>query len=172
MSDYATNLRRLMARFGLTMEMVVERTGLDDRTIKGILAGANKPHARTLHRLATGLQVSPDELFQDPALLAYHLFDRDTNPVVDEVVAEHPQLFEGWSQAAFDELYSRFGTGGGLTVEGTLAAVQAMNHKRDIQNKVNVLLETSEAALLTGFVNLLYQRVVVSGELVSSRSDN
>lgn len=164
MSDHATNLRRLMARFGLTMEMVAKRTGLDDRTIKSILTGANKPHARTLHRLAIGLAVSPDELFQDPALLAYRLFDRDTNPLVDELVAAQPELFEGWSQAAFDELYSRFGAGGSLTAEGALAAVQAMNHKRDIQNKVNVLLETSEAPLLTGFVNLLYQRVVVPDE--------
>ncbi len=70
MSDHAANLRRLMARSGLTLQDVAERTGLHERTLKGILAGTNKPHARTLHRLAEGLGVNADELFQDPSLLA------------------------------------------------------------------------------------------------------
>ena len=48
----ATNLRRLMARHGLTFVDVVEATGLDERTIRGVVRGANHPHARTLHKLA------------------------------------------------------------------------------------------------------------------------
>src|ERR1700752_2711247 len=101
-----------MARFGLTIDEVVEQTGLDERTVKGVLRGSIRPHARTLHRLATGLGVPADELFQNPSVLAHRLFDRQTNPVVDEVAAGHPELFEGWHADDFDELYSHFGAGG------------------------------------------------------------
>lgn len=162
MHDYAANLRRLMARQGLTLHDLVERTGLYERTLKGILAGTNKkPHAKTLHRLAAGLGVDADELFQDPSLLAYRTFDRETNPVVTEVIHSHPDLFAGWTHADFDELYSRFGAGGGLTHSGTLDAVRAMNHKREIHQKVDVLLESGERELLAGVVELLYQRIVL-----------
>ncbi len=70
-------------------------------------------------------------------------------------------MFAGWTQGDFDELYSRFGTGGGLTLQGARDAVQAMNHKRDIHQKVALLLESNECELLTGFVELLFQRIVL-----------
>src|SRR5260221_13846575 len=60
----ATNVRRMMARDGLTFQDVVEVTGLDERTLRGLVRGANNPHARTLHKLAYGLGVPVDELFQ------------------------------------------------------------------------------------------------------------
>jgi transcriptional regulator with XRE-family HTH domain len=161
MADYASNLRRLMARFGLTLQQVIDQSGLDERTVKGILAGTKKPHPRTLHRLAAGLGVVADELFQDPARLAHRLFDRATNPVVDEVIAAHGELFDNWTEADFDELYSRFGAGGGLTAAGALEAVSAMNRKRVVHDKVALLLESGEAELLTGVVDLLYSRIVV-----------
>ena len=81
MSDHAReNLLRLMAAGGLSVRRVAERTGLDERTIRGILGGGNKPHAQTLHRLAEGLGVKVDEFFVDPAQLLYRRFDRQTNP--------------------------------------------------------------------------------------------
>ena len=93
MPDFATNLRRLMAREGITLEEVARRSALDQRTIKAILAGTKtKPHARTLHQLASGLGVSADELFQNPSSLAHRVFDRQTNPVVDELVQSQPDL--------------------------------------------------------------------------------
>ena len=77
MPDFATNLRRLMARLGLTLEALSERTDLDERTLKGILSGqSSRPHARTLHKLAAGLGVPADELFQHPSLWAHREFDR------------------------------------------------------------------------------------------------
>ncbi len=161
MVDHAANLRRLMARDGLTLHDVVQRTGLNQRTIKGMLSGDHKPHARTLHRLAEGLGVDADEFFQDPALLAYSAFDCETNPLVEEVIASHRPLVAGWTQLDFAELYSRFGAGGALTQLGALDAIHAMNHKRNIHQKVALLLESSESELLTGFVELLYQRIVL-----------
>ena len=164
MSDYAENLRRLMARLGITVGQVVERTGLDERTVKGILSGANaRPHARTLHQLASGLEVAVDELFQNPSLLAHRLFDRRTNPTVDELIAAEPDLFAGWSLAQFDELYSRFGLGGQLTAEGARAAVLAMNQRRELLAKAALLLESGQAELLSAIIELLHQRVATHG---------
>lgn len=99
MRDVALNVRRLMARSGLTLEQVIAATGLSERTVKALVAGTSKPHARTLHRLAEGLGVSVDELFQNASLLAHRLFDRRANPAVDELIGSQPGWFDGWREA-------------------------------------------------------------------------
>ncbi len=122
MHPFAHNLRRLMAQLDLTVSEVARRTGLDERTVKSILAGANaKPHARTLYQLAHGLGVDTNEFFQSPLLVGRKEFDRHTNPTIDELCERRPDLFSEWSVADFDELYSRMGTGGALTSEGAPA---------------------------------------------------
>lgn len=162
MSKYAgDNLQRLMAQLGLTIEQVMEQSGLDKRTILGILDGSNKPHARTLHRLAQGLNVAVREFFVNPAQLLYRQFDRQTNPMIDEVVQSHSDLFAGWTDADFDELHSRVGTGGPLTVEGALAAVRTMNENRDAYEKLSVLLESSQADVVRQILRVLYDKVMV-----------
>jgi transcriptional regulator with XRE-family HTH domain len=158
------NLLRLMAARGLTMSAVTEQTGLHVRTVRGILRGDKKPHARTLHRLAEGLGVAVDEFFLDPAQLIYRRFDRQTNPLVAEVIDEHKLLFHGWTEADFDELHSRVGTGGALTVEGTLAAAHQMNRRRQLHDKLDLLLETSHAEVAAAILNVLYEKVVVVGD--------
>jgi transcriptional regulator with XRE-family HTH domain len=163
MSDHSgDNLRRLMTRLDVTIEQVAARAALDPRTVKGILDGTNRPHARTLHRLAAGLGVSPDEFFVDPAQLVYRCFDQATNPVVADVVESHPELFSGWTEADFEELHSRFGTGGPLTTEGALGAVSAMNRNRAAHEKLAVLLESSQADLIRGIVEVMYDNLVNS----------
>ncbi len=154
------NLGRLMAELTLTVDQVAERSGLDRRTVRGILDGTNRPQLRTIGRLAKGLEVPTDEFFLDPAQLLYRRFDRDTNPVVEEVVESHPQVFADWTTADFDELHSRFGTGGPLTAEGALAAARQMNANRELHEKLSVLLESSQAEVIAGIVELLYEKVV------------
>ncbi len=161
------NLRRLMTRLGMTIEQVAAQSRLDPRTVKGILDGTNRTQARTLHRLAAGLGVSPDEFFVDPAQLVYRVFDRATNPVVAEVMEAHPDLFSGWTEADFEELHSRFGTGGPLTVEGALSAVSAMNRNRAAHEKLAVLLESSQAELIRSIVEVMYDKVVRSAPVAS-----
>jgi transcriptional regulator with XRE-family HTH domain len=164
MSIYAReNLLRLMAARGLTMCGVAEQTGLHVRTVRGILRGDKKPHAQTLHRLAEGLGVAVDEFFVEPAQLLYRRFDRQTNPVVAEVIDDHKELFHGWTETDFDELHSRVGAGGALTVDGALATVGQMNRKRDLHDKLDLLLESSQAEVAAGILNVLYEKVVVSG---------
>jgi len=158
----ATNLRRLMARDGLTYDDVVAATHLDERTLRAVARGRGNPHARTLHKLAQGLGVSVDELFRAPGHLPARRFDRATNSLVQEVVVHHPHAFQDWSDADFDELYSRFGTGGQLTDSGVLAAAEAMNSKRDVVRKASIILESGEAKLLAEFVELLYHRATMT----------
>ena len=88
-----TNLRRLMARDGLTFEDVVQASGLDERTIRGVVHARNNPHARTLHKLAGGLGISVDELFRPIGHAPARQFDQDTNTLVESVVAAHPEKF-------------------------------------------------------------------------------
>ena len=165
MPDHAReNLRRLMVGAGLSIQGVSQRAGLDERTIRGILNGANKPHAQTLHHLAAGLGVKVDEFFVDPAQLLYRRFDRQTNPLVAETLEQHGDLCDGWSEADFDELHSRVGAGGALTIEGTLAAIHQMNRKRELHAKLDLLLESSHAEVAAGILNVLYEKVVVSAE--------
>jgi transcriptional regulator with XRE-family HTH domain len=158
------NLLRLMAARGLSARLLAEQTSLDERTIRGILNGGNKPHVQTLRRLADGLGVKVDEFFVDPAQLLYRRFDQHTNPLVAEVIESHAALFDGWTEADFDELHSRVGTGGALTIEGTLNAVRQMNQKRDLHEKLDLLLESSHAEVAAGILDVLYQRIVVHRE--------
>jgi transcriptional regulator with XRE-family HTH domain len=162
MSIYAReNLLRLMAVRGLTLSRVAEQTGLHVRTVRGVLRGDKKPHAQTLHRLAEGLGVDVEEFFVDPAQLVYRRFDRRTNPLVAGVIEDHKELFHGWTEADFDELHSRVGAGGALTAEGALAAVQQMNRKRELHERLDLLLESSQAEVAVGILNVLYEKVVV-----------
>jgi len=155
------NLLRLMAGKGLSIHQVAEETGLDERTIRGILGGTNKPHSQTLHRLAEGLGTSVDEFFLTPSQLLYRRFDRQTNPMVEEVMERHKELLAGWSEADFDELHSRVGAGGAMTFEGTLAAVNEMNRNRELHEKLALLLESSQAKLIAGVIELAYDQAVV-----------
>ena len=166
----ALNLRRLMARDDLTFDDVVAATGLDDRTLRALVRGRNNPHARTLHKLATGLGVEIDELFRPPSRWSPRRFDRAANSLVEGVVVSHADTFANWTDADFDELYSRFGTGGQLTEAGVVAAAEAMNAKRDLWRQVSIILESGEAELLAEFVELLYRRVAVAAPPANGHS--
>ena len=162
MSDYAKeNLKRLMAAGGLSIHQVAEKTGLDERTIRGILSGTNKPHAKSVHRLAEGLAVKVDEFFVNPSQLLYRWFDRETNPMVEEVLQANPELFDGWRESDFEELHSRVAAGGPLTRQGTLTAVREMNRKRKLHEKLDLLLESSQAELIGGIIDLAHGQIVV-----------
>jgi transcriptional regulator with XRE-family HTH domain len=155
------NLMRLMVARGISVHQLAELCDLDERTVRGVLTASHRPHPKTLHRLAEGLAVNVDELFVDPARLLYRRFDQQTNPVVAEVLETHGELFEGWTEADFDELHSRVGTGGALTAEGTLQSVQHMNHKREMQEKLDLLLESSQATVTADILNALCKSVTV-----------
>ncbi len=156
---HGANVRRLMARLDMTMQDVVHATGLDERTLRSMLHGDTRPHARTLHKLAEGLGIDIDELFHDPFAGGQAKFDKATNPLVAQVIDGNPALFADWNNADFEELYSRMAVGGELTEEGALAAATAMNARRELLYQVSVILETGEADVLREFIGILFRRV-------------
>ncbi|QDT01264.1 helix-turn-helix domain-containing protein [Adhaeretor mobilis] len=168
---YGANVRRLMARFNMTLAEVVEATGLDERTLRSILREKTRPHARTLHKLATGLGVTTDELFREPSRAAQQsiqkgqlqraAFNRATNPTAVATVERHPEIFADWNEQDLAELCSHRGVGGELTEAGTLATAQAMNERRELLNRAALLLETDQADLLREFIAMLYKRASV-----------
>jgi transcriptional regulator with XRE-family HTH domain len=167
-----SNLRRLMARYDLTVGSLAEIAGVDVRTIKSLLAGRQRPHASTLHKLADGLGITADEFFlpvareNDRSLAADLDFDRATNPAATTALASAPERFVDWTAQEIDELYSRVGIGGELNEAGVLAAVEFMEGRREILEKTAILLETDEADLLRGFVEMLFARATDPARLV------
>ncbi len=173
MRNFGENLQRLMARFGLGTRELSERSGVDERTVRGILNdNVGKPHARTLNKLAEGLGVEVEALFDDPETEWRRKFDRATNPVVEEAAERFPELFIGWSELDFDELFSQFGAGGQLTLEGALETARAMNRKRETMCRLAVVLETGEGPLLSQIIDAFYQRVVLTPSAALTPSAN
>jgi transcriptional regulator with XRE-family HTH domain len=154
----ATNLYRLMTQLDLSVEQTAQRSGLDERTIRAVLSGTGRPHTRSLRKLADGLDVSVDELFLSSSLLVHRQFDKDTNPAIGKVVAENPDLFENWTAADFEEIYSRVGTGGGLAPDGVLDAARAMNRRRELIDKLAVVLDGSQGKLVAGIIEMAHQQ--------------
>ncbi len=105
MAYYGDNLRRLMAAKNLTLADVARRSGLDIRTINGILNNPQaRPHARTLHKLARGLRVPVEELFQAPPLLVQQPKASVSHPMIHRLLQERPDLFDGWEPSDFVRL--------------------------------------------------------------------
>jgi transcriptional regulator with XRE-family HTH domain len=162
-------LQRIMVTQGLTADDVVRRSGVDKQTVRQLLRDDDmRPAMRTLQQLAEGLGIELRELIpSSPA--SRRRFDRRTNPIVDEVIAKHPHWFDGWMPDDFDDLYSRFGTGGALTWDGVVASVRTINLRREMSTKVALLLETGESDVLVGMINLMYGKVILSdGESLRS----
>lgn len=155
------NVLRLAAAAGLSLDALRERAGLDQRTLRGILHDKNKPHLRTVKKLAEGLGVAVDELFLDPARLVYRRTDRWSNAVIDEVIESNPDLFDDWTESDFDELYSRVGEGGALTREGAIDAVRRTNWKRDAHAKLDVILESGQGQLAAEIIETLFKNATV-----------
>ena len=98
------------------------------------------------------------------AQLLYRHFDRQTNPLVAEVIADHKELFAGWTEAGLRRTPQSRGRRRALTVEGAVAAAGEMNRKRQLHEKLDLVLESSHANVAAGVLKVLYEKVVVSGE--------
>ena len=159
----AQNLRRLLSAQRLSVAALAERSGLDPRTIRRLLRDAQRPHEQTVQQLAAALGVEADELFLAPEQLRYRRFDRQTNPLVEEAIKLRPALFADWTDAEFAELSSRFGAGGALTLDGALRAAEQMNRKRELHHKLDLLLESSHAALIGRIVDAMHDEVAEDG---------
>ncbi|MCE9604562.1 MAG: helix-turn-helix domain-containing protein [Planctomycetia bacterium] len=152
------NLSRWMENAKLSPREVAERTGLEETIVCDVLRGEiPRPLLGVLDRLARGLKVDRDTLLSTAVPASRRSFDRRTNPIVAEVIAAHPRLFDDWAPADYDELYSRFGTGGELTYVGVLACARAMNRRRELCAKLALLLETDHAEGIVRTIEQAYE---------------
>lgn len=85
MDFHATALRHMMAARGLTLRQVIDATGLHERTVKAVLRGKTKPHARTLHALAVGLGFDAREFFPLPDTSAAVVVPLADKPILEQV---------------------------------------------------------------------------------------
>jgi transcriptional regulator with XRE-family HTH domain len=86
-------------------------------------------------------------------------FDRATNPAVDEVARERPEVFDGWTTEDWEEINSQFGVGGQLTPLGALKAAEAINEKRETVRQLQVVLETHLRDVAREVIETFYRMV-------------
>jgi hypothetical protein len=78
---------------------------------------------------------------------------------VAEAIKTNGDLFEGWTVADFHELHERTGGGESPTLEATLQTVRQMNENRGLHGILDLLLESSEAEVTAGILNVLCGKV-------------
>lgn len=169
-------------RKGLNQEDLAQRAGVSRTTLHHLERGAiHKPRASTLSRLATVLEISPDELAvgwqpcgDDPPAAPGLLeilseqtafdqaaFDAVTNPLLAEVCAAEPQHFRGFSSADWEELASQVGVGGGLTREGVIDAAARLQTDKETVARLRLILQTHLRDPARQLIDALYQSVAI-----------
>jgi hypothetical protein len=161
---FAENLRRRMLDRGIrNFKKLSELTSVDHQLLRrwgsiGI-SRIDKRNDDQLVKVAQVLGLSnPDVLFNEPAERARRAaIDRATNPVVEEVRLERPELFDEFSPDDWDELFSHQGTGGSLNREGVIHFAEKINAKREIRRKFEAVLETHHFRTLAAIIDVLYR---------------
>lgn len=176
----ASRLKALRAERGWEMSTLEERSGIGRTTLYHLEQGHTaSPRMKTLNRIAAAFEVPVASLLQPEASSSLRpvseipsslldvaqqaAFDRETNPMVTEVIEDRPDLFRHWRDDDFDELYSIFGTGGPLTRKGVVVAAESINIKRETVRRLEVLLETQLRSAAIEVINSLY-RVITPGD--------
>lgn len=169
----AWEIRRACLQRGWDQTDLARKSGVSRTTLYQIeRGGVRKPRHSTLKRIAEALEMPVEDLSRsEPSPLQFDDrpsaatprngadFDRATNPLVDSVREERPELFAGWSAGQWDELYSTFGTGGQLTAEGVVRTAMHINRKREVVRRLNIVLETHLGEVAANLVETLYRSI-------------
>ena len=169
---------------------LARRTGISRTALYNLRRGTTRcPRASTLNSIAQAFDIDPCSLDRptDESVGGEHIhefdapdfdskvqtgsdrrFDRLTNPLVDVVRRNAPELFSGWSEADFDALFSVFGTGGGLTEEGVATAARQMNRRRETLWRLQIVMETHLAEVAERLVKTLFEMTRPQGNLVET----
>lgn len=139
------------------------------------LGKIRRPRITTLKSLAEAFEITLDHFLwgqSEPPRLAVSSrsaassnFDRATNQAVLQVYEEHPQLFTGWTDREWEELYSTFGVGGALNEEGVMANAGQINDSRRTRRQLDVVMETHLREVAAKMIESLYRMVVPEGNL-------
>ena len=160
-------------RKGWNIGELARQAGITRTTLYHLERGATrKPRYRTVQGIASALGISPELLCEPSAKQPVRLrnisdsdspgsrvFDRATNNQISEVHHEVPELFGGWTDEEWDELYSTFGEGGPLNREGVVEFAQQINRKRETLHKLQVILETHLSPVAVNLIETLYGMV-------------
>lgn len=175
----AALIRAGRVRKGWNQEDLAQRAGVSRTTLHHLERGAvQKPRATTLSRLGSVLDIDPEawHLASAPATSpgmtpddrpaiptdAATQFDRETNPLVAAVAAQHPTLFQRFTASDWEALVSQVGVGGGLTPEGVLAAAQRLHDDRETLSKLRSILQTHLRDSARQLVGALYDTVAIT----------
>ncbi|MBT4867104.1 MAG: helix-turn-helix transcriptional regulator [Planctomycetaceae bacterium] len=194
-SIWQRRIREECLRRGWDIGELARRTGMTRGTLYNLRRGTTRrPRASTLNSIARAFDIDPCSLdrqtdepvggenipqFDSPALDSAGFdsrvqtgsdrrFDRQTNPLVDVVRQNAPELFSGWNEADFDELFSVFGTGGGLTEEGVTKAAMQMNRRRETLWRLQIVMETHLAEVAERLVKTLFEMTRPQGNLAET----
>jgi transcriptional regulator with XRE-family HTH domain len=176
-SEWGRRIRLACLQRGLSRGELAARSGISRTTLYQIeRGGVAQPRPKTLKRIADALDFDVARLIaiDEASPNGRHdagLFDRSTNPAVDDVYEESPSLFAGWSAAEWDELYSTFGQGGQLTPDGVVQTAVHINRKREVAHRLNVILETHLGDVAAGLIDTLYKLVSPADSGIASRGE-
>jgi len=156
---------------GMSQQSLAQKAEISRTLFSNLKNGkTNWPHPETLKKIADVFEMSCGELCDfssvHPAEEPWNapseesrLTDRKTNPIIAEVVRDFPELFQGWRQEDWDEIYSCFGVGGALSEEGVKQVAMQIDKKRELLRRVSILFETGHHDKLVNFIDDLYQSV-------------
>ncbi|MEX0703773.1 MAG: helix-turn-helix transcriptional regulator [Planctomycetales bacterium] len=177
----AATVRAHRLRKGWSPGELARRAGVSRTTLHHLeRAETSRPQAAILRRIAEALELPADWLedragasrkragasprealsapdLPSPAPAPREAFDRATNPLIEEVAEDRPELFRGWSDAEWRELYSSFGAGGALTREGVIESARRIDRRRATLRKLEVVLDTHLEEVAEGLVDALYR---------------
>jgi len=149
-------------RKGWKQADLAERAGVSRTTLIHLERGnVQDPHAATLNKLAQVLELTPEELAGARCAPTVE-FDRGTNPALAEAAERFPERFQGLSATDWLDLAGQFGVGGGLTVDGALAAADRLQADKDTLQKLRLVLQTHLRGPAQQLIEALYQSVEVT----------
>jgi transcriptional regulator with XRE-family HTH domain len=157
---------------------LAQQAGVSRTTLIHLERGAvQDPHATTLNKLALALDLPAEKLVhsvrQEPGRVGpvrgdtprlssdAAEFDLATNPALNEAAERAPERFGGFTPADWQELASQFGVGGGLTVEGALAAADRLQADKSTLHKLRIVLQTHLREPAQQLIDALYRSVEV-----------
>lgn len=173
----AARIESLCKHHGMSQQSLAQEADISRTLFSSLKSGRTQwPHPKTLNKIAQVFGMSCEDLCDFSSLAKQKSSDsqaeqtqkrinQQTNPVIAQVVRELPELFQGWQQDEWDEIYSCFGVGGALSEEGVKEVARQINQRQELIRRVSILFETEHHDELVVFVDHLYQSVKPSNLL-------
>lgn len=113
-----------------------------------------------------GVRLFPADVLQlrteaERNLCTRRRMERQMQPLVYEWMEDNPVRAAAMSEDEIDELFSMFGVGGPLTLEGVEHFVRMIERKREVYRVVGELMDTHLADVIEGIATSLHGLVQV-----------